>query len=88
MNTYSQFLEARSLSEALLLKHAEEGTGRKGATQIVDRYFERLAKEMGYRIERMEPESAAVIDFRGEPAAITSARRPDMSRKLRERANA
>jgi len=29
----------------------------------------------------------AAFDFRGEPAAITTARRPDMSRKSRESAN-
>lgn len=59
MDTYSQFLEARSLSEALLLKHSAEGTTRgKGNDQIVARAFQRLALQLGYTVEKIDPDTS------------------------------
>lgn len=78
MNSYNSFLEARSLSEALLLKHAEEATGRSGATQTIDRSFQRLAEQMGYRIEKIEAETAPAVPsvFRPRPGLDASTGRP------------
>lgn len=78
MNAYNSFLEARSLSEALLLKYAEETTGRSGATQTIDRAFQRLAEQMGYRIEKIEADTspAAPSVFRPRPGFDANTGRP------------
>ena len=54
MDTYRQFLEARHLSEVLLMKHTEEGAKGKpvlyGDIQV-EEGFKKLASYLGYRVE-------------------------------------
>ena len=61
MSTYDQFLEARALSEALLLQHALEGTTSSEQFVVarnVDRTFSKLASKLGYRVERLPAPSS------------------------------
>lgn len=61
MSTYNQFLEARALSEVLLLKHAAEGVRHSDPERLernAERMFERLASHMGYRVERLPAPSS------------------------------
>ncbi|HEV7433859.1 MAG TPA: hypothetical protein VGO22_03135 [Pseudorhizobium sp.] len=56
MSTYNQFLEARALSEVLLLKHAAEGVRHSDPERLernAERMFERLAAHMGFRVEKI-----------------------------------
>ena len=56
MQTYAQFLDAETLSRALLMKHAQEASRGEivlyGDPQI-EEAFERLAGKLGYRVERL-----------------------------------
>lgn len=60
MSTYEQFLEARSLSEALLLKHATEGsrhTDTRHTEREIIRSFSKLASQLGYSVSRLPASS-------------------------------
>jgi len=56
MDTYRQFLEARHLSEVLLMKHAEEGAKGKpvlyGNIQV-EESFAKLASQLGFIVQRL-----------------------------------
>ena len=56
MQTYAQFLDAETLSRALLMKHSQEAS--RGETVLygdpqIEEAFERLASKLGYRVERL-----------------------------------
>jgi len=65
MRTYNQHLSARYLSEALLMKYAQEATKGKiplyGDTQV-EEAFEDLANRLGYRVFRVVSEISPVSE--------------------------
>lgn len=54
--TYAQFLEADALSKALLIKYAQEASNGDVVLERdkdISRLFEKLARKLGYRVERL-----------------------------------
>ena len=71
---------ANSLNIAVAFADAGHEADAQFKVQVAHAAFVSLADQLGYRIEPV------VRDFRGEVPALTSARRPDMSRKSRAEA--
>lgn len=65
MQTYNQHLAARNLSEALLMKYAQEASRASfpmyGDAQV-EEAFEKLADRLGYRVFRVVPEVSPVSE--------------------------
>ncbi len=63
MRTYNQHLAARNLSEALLMKYAQEAARASfpmyGDAQV-EEAFQNLADRLGYRVSRVVPEISPV----------------------------
>lgn len=81
MSIASQYNAAVEFTDALLAMNHDNPTVRAIASRKAEEAFQRLVKARGET-----DDIVSSLDFRGEPAAITSARRPDMSRKSRAEA--
>lgn len=81
MSIASQYNAAKDFTEALLDSTHPNLTVRATASRKAEEAFQRLVKA-----RKDTPDLLPSPDFRGEIPALTSARRPDMSRKSRAEA--